>query len=331
MNIINKIKHKKILVVGGAGYIGSHMVRLLKSQGLIPIVLDDLSGGFEDSVNGAELIVGNVGNRELLNNLFKEHKIDTVMHFASFIQVRESLSNPAKYYENNLGNTITLLNEMANNGIKKFIFSSTAAIFGNPISEMIDESHPQIPINPYGRSKWMVEQVLTDYELAYGIQHVCLRYFNAAGAHPDGSLGERHQPETHLIPLAIAAGLGRGPELKVFGSNFNTLDGTCIRDYVHICDLVDAHLLGNEHLDSGKGSLKINLGNGSGYSVMEVIDTVREVLKRQVPYSIVDRRQGDPSKLVANSAFAKSSLGWTPRYPKLRDIIEHAVNWHRGK
>ncbi len=306
------------------------MVKLLKDKNYVPIVIDDLSSGYEDSLFGAELIRGNFGNSDLLNSIFSTKKIDAVMHFASFIQVGESVIYPAKYYENNLSNTITLLNSMANHGVEKFIFSSSAAIFGNPISEMIDESHPQIPVNPYGRSKWMVEQVLMDYELAYGIQHVCLRYFNAAGAHPDGSLGERHQPETHLIPLAIAAGSGRGPELKVFGSDFHTLDGTCVRDYVHICDLVDAHLLGLQHLDSGKGSLKINLGNGSGYSVMEVIDTVGEVLKRQVPYSIVNRRQGDPSKLVSNSAFAKSSLGWAPCYPKLRDIIEHAVNWHRG-
>lgn len=322
------LKKNTVLVVGGAGYIGSHMVRRLKDQGRALLVLDDLSSGFSDAVSGAELIVGDVADAALLDSIFTTHPIDAVMHFASFIQVGESVVKPAKYYENNVAKTLVLLAAMVRHNVRCFIFSSTAAIFGNPISPAIDEKHPQSPINPYGRSKWMIEQLLQDYELAYGLRSVCLRYFNAAGAQPDASLGERHEPETHLIPLAIKAALGQGGALKVFGSDYPTPDGTCVRDYVHVCDLASAHLLALEHLRAGGNSLRLNLGSESGYSVKQVLASVGEVVGKAVPHDVVGRRAGDPAVLVANSALARSTLGWRPQYPALGDIVAHAVAWH---
>lgn len=304
------------------------MVRHLKDKGLALVVLDDLSSGFADAASGAELIVGDVADAALLDSIFTSHPIDAVMHFASFIQVGESVVKPAKYYDNNVSKTLVLLAAMARHEVRNFIFSSTAAIFGNPVSPAIDENHPQDPINPYGRSKWMVEQLLPDYELAYKLRFVCLRYFNAAGAQPDGSLGERHDPETHLIPLAINAALGRSAPLKVFGSDYPTPDGTCIRDYVHVCDLAAAHLLALEHLRAGGDSICLNLGNQSGYSVKEVLATVETVTGKPVPHDIVEKRAGDPAVLVADSTLARSALGWQPKYSELRDIVAHAVAWH---
>lgn len=321
-------KKNTVLVVGGAGYIGSHMVRRLQDQGFALLVLDDLSSGFAGAVSGAELIVGDVADAALLDSIFTTHPIDAVMHFASFIQVGESVVNPAKYYENNVAKTLVLLAAMVRHNVKSFIFSSTAAIFGNPIFPAIDENHPQNPINPYGRSKWMIEQLLQDYDLAYGLRSVCLRYFNAAGAQPDASLGERHEPETHLIPLAIQAALGQGDALKVFGSDYSTPDGTCVRDYVHVCDLASAHLLALKHLRAGGSSLRLNLGSESGYSVKQVLASVGEVVGKAVPHDVVGRRAGDPAVLVANSALALSTLGWRPQYPSLGDIVAHAVAWH---
>lgn len=325
------MKKNKVLVVGGAGYIGSHMVRLLQDQGRSVLVLDNLSSGFADALSGAELIVGDVVDAALLDSIFTIHSIDAVMHFASYIQVGESMVNPAKYYENNVAKTLVVLSAMVRHNVKSFIFSSTAAIFGNPISPVIDERHPQNPINPYGRSKWIIEQLLQDYELAYGLQSVCLRYFNAAGAQPDASLGERHAPETHLIPLAILAALGQSGALKVFGSDYSTPDGTCVRDYVHVCDLASAHLLALEHLRAGGSSLRLNLGNESGYSVKQVLASVEEVVGKAVPHDVVGRRAGDPAVLVANSALARKTLGWRPQYPALADIVAHAVAWHASR
>lgn len=317
-----------VLVVGGAGYIGSHMVRLLKERKLNAVVLDDLSSGFADAVSGAELLIGDVGDNQFLNSVFEARKIDTVMHFASFIEVSESVVQPDKYYENNVGKTLTLLGAMARHGVRNFIFSSSAAIFGNPLHDLIDETHSQTPINPYGRSKWIVESLLPDYESAYGIRHVCLRYFNAAGAQPDTSLGERHDPETHLIPLAINAALGRGPALKIFGDDYPTPDGTCVRDYIHVCDLAAAHLRALQHLRSAGVSLKLNLGCGSGYSVIQVLETVGRVIGQPVPYTVVERRKGDPPVLVANGRQARKKLGWSPAFSQLEVIIAHAVAWH---
>jgi UDP-glucose 4-epimerase len=270
-----------------------------------------------------------MGDSALLDRIFAKYQIDAVMHFASFIQVGESVKHPAKYFDNNIGKTITLLNSMARNGVHQFIFSSTAAIFGDPETSRIDESHPKKPINPYGRSKLIVEELLADYEQAYGLRSVCLRYFNAAGAHPDGSLGERHLPETHLIPLAIQAALGANPELTVYGADYPTPDGTCVRDYIHVCDIAAAHLRALEHLREGGRSLKLNLGNGAGYSVKEIIDTVSRLSGHPVPHNISSRRSGDPAILVADSIAARGSLGWTPKFSSLDDIIGHALNYYK--
>ncbi len=320
----------KILVVGGAGYIGSHMVRMLMDQHIPVTVLDDLSAGHAGSVSGADLVIGDMGDEALLDRLFGQHAFDAVMHFASFIQVGESIGAPAKYFHNNVSKTINLLNSMARHDVKNFIFSSTAAIFGNPQAGHIDEHHVKAPINPYGRSKLIVEQMLPDYEAAYGIRHACLRYFNAAGAHPDGSLGERHDPETHLIPLAISAALGNTGGLKVFGDDYPTHDGTCIRDYVHVCDLASAHLLALQHLRAQGESLKLNLGNGEGYSVKQILDAVAALVGKPVPHTVAGRRAGDPAVLVADSRKARDVLGWQPAYSSLDDIVGHALRFYQA-
>jgi len=323
---------KYVLVIGGAGYIGSHMVRMLVDAGLPVVVLDDLSSGSTGAVHSdVPLIIGDAGDQSLLDQVFEKYSVDAVMHFASFIQVGESVKQPAKYYKNNVSNTLSLLGCMARHQVKCFIFSSTAAIFGNPVATRISESHPTMPINPYGRSKFLVEQVLPDYEAAYGIRYACLRYFNAAGAQPDGAIGECHEPETHLIPLAINAALGRGPSLKIYGHDYPTADGTCIRDYVHVCDIAAAHLSALDHLRMQGPSLKLNLGNGEGYSVREVLDSVGRLAGKAVPYEFVARREGDPAVLVADAGNAKSVLSWTPRFPALDDIIAHALAWHSSR
>lgn len=318
-----------ILVVGGAGYIGSHMVKMLCDAGHQVVTLDNLSNGFRDAVLGGEFVLGDIADRALLNKLFAERRFDGVMHFASFIQVGESMQYPGKYYENNLSNTVNLLNAMVVHGVKRFIFSSTAAIFGEPDYVPIDEAHTKNPINPYGKSKWMVEQILADFDQAYGLKSICLRYFNAAGADPSGLLGERHQPETHLIPLVLQAASGRRDHISVFGRNYDTPDGTCIRDYIHIVDLCQAHLLAVQKLVNGGNSAAYNLGNGNGFSVQEVIAAVQRVTGKQVTVVDAPRRAGDPARLVADSAMARSELGWQPLYADLETITEHAWRWER--
>jgi UDP-glucose 4-epimerase len=319
----------KILVVGGAGYIGSHMVKRLGQLGCSVTTLDNLSGGHRDAVLAGELVVGDIADRELLDRLLVRGQFDAVMHFASFIQVGESVKEPAKYYQNNVSNTLTLLDAMRGAGVEKFIFSSTAATFGEPQYTPIDEIHPQRPINPYGRTKLMVEQVLADYEVAYGLRSVVLRYFNAAGADPEGQLGERHDPETHLIPLVLQAASGRRPHINVFGRDYDTPDGTCIRDYIHIQDLCEAHWLALQSLMQGQGSQAYNLGNGSGFSVQEVIDAARTVTGQPIPVVDGPRRDGDPARLVADSALARSRLGWQPCYADLTPIVQHAWDWEQ--
>lgn len=318
-----------ILVVGGAGYIGSHMVKMLCDAGHQVVTLDNLSNGFRDAVLGGEFVLGDIADRALLNKLFAERRFDGVMHFASFIQVGESMQYPGKYYENNLSNTVNLLNAMVVHGVKRFIFSSTAAIFGEPDYVPIDEAHTKNPINPYGKSKWMVEQILADFDQAYGLKSICLRYFNAAGADPSGLLGERHQPETHLIPLVLQAASGRRDHISVFGRDYDTPDGTCIRDYIHIVDLCQAHLLAVQKLVNGGSSAAYNLGNGNGFSVQEVIAAVQRVTGRQVTVLDAPRRAGDPARLVADSAMVRSELGWQPVYADLATIAEHAWRWER--
>lgn len=316
----------KILVIGGAGYIGSHMVKMLSREGCQVSTLDDLSSGHRDAVSIGEFVQGDFGNRNVLDQVLAQG-FDAVMHFASFIQVGESVTHPSKYYRNNFVNTLNLLDAMKDHGIFNFIFSSTAATFGEPLYMPIDEKHPQTPINPYGRSKLMVEQALCDYDRAYGLKSVCLRYFNAAGADPEGQLGERHDPETHLIPLVLQAASGRRPHITVYGRDYDTPDGTCIRDYIHINDLCSAHWLSLQSLMSGKGSQVYNLGNGNGFSVQQVIDTAKAVTGRHIPVQEGLRRPGDPARLVADATLARKSLGWQPKFANLVAIIEHAWAW----
>jgi len=320
---------KDILVIGGAGYIGSHMVKLLLRSGYRVTVLDDLSGGFRDAVPEGLLVQGSIAGKALLQGLFGARDFAAVMHFASFIQVGESMVDPAKYYANNVAATLVLLDAMREAGVDKFIFSSTAAIYGDPEYSPIDELHPKQPINPYGRSKWMMEQVLDDYGSAYGFKSVCLRYFNAAGADPEGSLGERHQPETHLIPLILQAASGRRAAISVFGSDYDTPDGTCIRDYIHVSDLCDAHMLALRHLLDGKGNLRLNLGNGQGFSVSEVIAAVQRVTGREFAVKHEPRRAGDPPRLVADARQARALLGWQPCFAELDRIIADAWQWEQ--
>ncbi|MEW5755402.1 MAG: UDP-glucose 4-epimerase GalE [Pseudomonadota bacterium] len=317
-----------ILVVGGAGYIGSHMVKLLHEQGYKVITLDNLSGGYRDAVLGGELVIGDLGDSTLLDQLFSKHNFACVYHFASFIQVGESMREPQKYYHNNVTNTLNLLDAMVRHGCKRFIFSSTAAIFGEPDYTPIDEQHPKQPINPYGRTKWMVEQILGDYDRAYGLKSICLRYFNAAGADPSGLIGERHEPETHLIPLILQAASGRREAISVFGRDYDTPDGTCIRDYIHVCDLCQAHLLAMNKLMLDNTSQSYNLGNNLGFSVQEVIATARAVTGREIRVVDAPRREGDPAVLIADSKRAKTELGWQPQYADLHTIVGHAWEWY---
>ena len=320
----------KILIIGGAGYIGSHMVKHMCRSGTSVVVLDDLSAGYRDAVGAdAELVVGSAADARLLGELFRLHRFDAVMHFASFIQVGESVVEPAKYYANNVAATLTLIDAMRTAGVLCFIFSSTAAVYGNPAYVPIDEAHPKSPINPYGRSKWMVEQLLEDYDRAYGLKSVCLRYFNAAGADPEGEFGERHMSETHLIPLVLQAASGRREAISVFGTDYDTPDGTCIRDYIHVVDLCDAHALALDRLLEGGGSARFNLGNGLGFSVKEVIDTARRVTGREIPVCFEPRRPGDPARLVADSRKAREELGWKPLHADLATIVEDAWAWEQ--
>ena len=317
----------KILVVGGAGYIGSHMVALLGESAHEVVTLDNLSHGYRDAVHYGAFVEADLADKDALERLLSAGAFDAVMHFASYIQVGESVVEPAKYYENNVSNTLNLLDAMVKHGVKHFIFSSTAAIFGEPEYTPIDELHPTLPINPYGRTKLYVEQILADYDRAYGLKSVCLRYFNAAGAHPDGSLGERHVPETHLIPLVLQAASGRRDAISVFGRDYPTPDGTCVRDYIHVMDLCEAHLLALETLVEDGESAAYNLGNGNGFTVQEVIDSAMRVTGREITVVDAPRRDGDPAHLVADSTMAKRVLGWQPQYADLDTIIRHAWEW----
>jgi UDP-glucose 4-epimerase len=315
-----------ILVVGGAGYIGSHMVKWLIDAGDRVVTFDDLSTGTRQAVLGGDFVQGSLADTAALKALFEAHRFDAVMHFASFIQVGESVRNPSLYYRNNVTNTLNLLDAMLDAGVDRFIFSSTAAIFGEPEYVPIDEAHPQRPINPYGASKQMVERVLQDYQAAYGLRSVCFRYFNAAGAHPHGLIGERHEPESHLIPLLLQVASQRRESAQLFGRDYDTPDGTCIRDYIHVMDLCQAHYLALGYL-SGNASAAFNLGNGSGFSVLEVIRAVEAVSGRKVRVADAPRRPGDPAQLVADSRLARQRLGWSPQYADIEKIVEHAWQW----
>ena len=318
---------RTILIVGGAGYIGSHMVKLLASQGFGVTVLDNLCNGHREAVTQGELVVGDAGDNALLDRLFLQTRFDAVMHFASHIQVGESVSDPGKYYENNVNQTVALLNAMIRHRVDYFIFSSTAAIFGEPDYTPIDEQHPEQPLNPYGKSKWMVERLLTDYHAAYGLHYGCLRYFNAAGADPEGQLGECHEPETHLIPLVLQAASGRRKNITIFGDDYPTPDGTCIRDYIHILDLCQAHLQLMDYLWKGGEERQFNLGTGKGYSVREIIKTAEKISGKTIPVEMANRRPGDPAVLVADGSKARKILNWTPAYSDLETILKHAWAW----
>ncbi len=317
----------RVLVVGGGGYIGSHMVKMLARRGHDVATLDNFSTGYRDAVVAGRLIEGDLADRDGLDRTLREGAFDAVMHFASYIQVGESVREPGKYYRNNVFHTLNLLDAMVAHGVGQFIFSSTAAVFGEPQYVPIDEAHPRAPINPYGASKLMVERILADYDVAYGLRSVSLRYFNAAGADPEGELGERHDPETHLIPLVLQAAAGRRPAIQVFGTDYDTPDGTCIRDYIHIEDLCAAHLLALEKLAAGVPSAAYNLGNGTGFSVREVITTAERVTGRAIPVDVAPRRAGDPARLVADSRAARAALGWVPAHPDLDSIVAHAWAW----
>jgi UDP-glucose 4-epimerase len=303
------------------------MVKQLAQSGNDVLTLDNLSYGYRDAVKYGEFIEGDLGDRTVLDSIFKAGDIDAVMHFAGFIQVGESVIKPAMYYHNNVVNTFTLLDAMLHHEVKNFIFSSTAAIFGEPDYTPIDEKHNKQPINPYGHSKLMIEQVLEDYDTAYGLRSTCLRYFNAAGADPDGELGERHVPETHLIPLILQAASGRRQDIKVFGDDYPTDDGTCIRDYIHINDLCEAHSLALQQMIKRDKSARYNLGNGTGFSVKQVIDIAREVSGKDFKVTTEPRRAGDPAVLVADATLAKKELNWQPKFAELKDIVQTAWRW----
>lgn len=319
----------KILVVGGAGYIGSHMVIRLLQDNIEVTTFDNLSAGYRDSVLGGAFIEGDLADINLLDKVFSENNFDAVMHFASFIEVGESIHSPSKYYLNNVTNTQNLMDAMVKYGVLNFIFSSTAAIFGEPEYVPIDEKHPMVPINPYGRTKLIVEQMLADYDRAYGLKSVALRYFNAAGADPETRIGERHIPESHLIPLVLQAASGRRDSISIFGQDYDTADGTCIRDYIHICDLCEVHLLAIKALQSSNKSAAYNLGNGNGFSVKEVIDTAIKVTGKNINVEIAAARAGDPARLVADASLARKELKWEPAFSSLETIIKHAWLWEQ--
>lgn len=350
----------KVLVTGGAGYIGSHAVRALQRAGHQPLVLDNLVYGHREVVEGVlgvPLVVGQVGDRPLLDALLSgrhpaasPEPVEAVLHFAAYAYVGESMLDPARYYRNNVGDTLTLLEalvapEHARQGRPMpLVFSSTCATYGMPEQVPMTEDHPQRPINPYGQSKWMVEKLLIDFGRAYGLPSVIFRYFNAAGADPDGDLGEDHTPETHLIPLMLDVMAGVRPFLQIFGDDYPTSDGTCIRDYIHVCDLAEAHVLGLQRLLNNRQAsrsddetvpsvapLIFNLGNGTGYSVQQVIEAAKAVTARGLLAHVAPRRQGDPPQLVASALKAREQLGWTPRYPGLETIIAHAWQWHQNR
>ena len=323
-----------ILVTGGAGYIGSHAVLALKQAGYEVVIFDNLEYGHKelvDSVLGVELFVGDTRDRASLDKVFATHKIDAVMHFAAYIAVGESVEKPAMYYENNVVGTLNLLEAMRAANIHKLVFSSTCAVYGIPETTPIVEDCPFAPISPYATSKLMVENILSDFDTAYGFKSVRFRYFNASGADPSGRLGEDHTPETHLVPLVLFAAMGKREHISVYGTDYPTPDGTCIRDYIHVQDLAAAHVLGLGYLLAGGDSQVFNLGNGNGYSVKEVIETAKQVTGKEIKVVYGDRRAGDPSILVGSSDRVRKILGWNPEFPKLEDIIAHAWQWHQKR
>jgi UDP-arabinose 4-epimerase len=320
---------KTVLVTGGAGYIGSHACQALAHAGYLPIAYDNLVHGHRWAVRWGPLVEADVLDRRALLAAFERYKPVAVMHFAAFAYVGESVVDPGKYYRNNVMGSLTLLQAMRDADVGRLVFSSTCATYGVPLSNPIGEDQPQNPVNPYGASKQMVERMLLDFGVAHGLRSISLRYFNAAGADPSAEIGESHDPETHLIPLVLDAAAGVRPDVTVFGSQHATPDGTCIRDYIHVCDLADAHVLSLQALEAGHPGRAYNLGNGSGFSVQEVIEVARQVTGLPIPVEIGSPRAGDPPCLVGNSALIRKELGWQPRYPQLAAMLETAWRWHR--
>lgn len=321
---------KNILVIGGAGYIGSHMVRMLANQGYNPVVFDNLSKGHREAVANYPFELGDLGDKARLTEVFKKYGIEAVMHFAAFAEVGESVKEPSKYYHNNVAKVLDLLDALVENDIKYFVFSSTAATFGEPVRPKIDESHPQNPINPYGNTKLMVEKILADFDTAYGLKATALRYFNASGADDSGEIGESHNPETHLIPIVLQAAAGKRASIKMFGTDYPTPDGTCVRDYVHVNDLARAHILALEKMFKDNVSERFNLGSGNGFSVAEIVKEAKRITGIDFTVEKAPRRDGDPAVLVADSAKAERILGWKPQY-NLTRIIETAWNWEQHR
>jgi UDP-glucose 4-epimerase len=317
-----------ILVTGGAGYIGSHVVKELHRQGHQPIIYDNLQTGHQRAVKDDPFIEGDLSDRARLRETFHSHHIEAVMHFAADCLVGESVKNPLKYFNNNVRNSLQLLEIMEENNIIRFVFSSSAAVYGEPKKIPIPEDHPCIPTNPYGETKWVFERVLQNFQNLGKLNYISLRYFNAAGADPEGELGEDHSPETHLIPLVLKAALNGG-FVPIYGTDYGTPDGTCIRDYIHVTDLAQAHILALNKLERGGVSGIYNLGNGNGYSVREVIETAKKVTGKNIVAVESSRRPGDPARLVASSEKIRKDLGWVPKFPDLETIIETAWRWHR--
>jgi UDP-glucose 4-epimerase len=323
-----------ILVTGGAGYIGSHAVLALREAGYEVVILDNLVYGHRDIVETVlkvELIQGDIADRALLDQIFKTREFAAVMHFAAYAYVGESVGQPAKYYRNNVAGTLTLLEAMCAAGIKNFVFSSTCATYGVPEQIPVSEDQRKQPINPYGMSKLMVEHILDDFDRAYGLRSVRFRYFNAAGADPQGRLGEDHTPETHILPLVLLTAMGKRESISIYGTDYDTPDGTCIRDYIHVTDLAQAHILGLEYLLNGGKTDVFNLGNAQGFSIREVIEAARVVTGRPIAVTLADRRPGDPPILVGSGEKAKQVLGWNPQYAELETILKHAWQWHQKR
>jgi len=319
-----------ILVTGGAGYIGSHVLKALLKAGHNAVTLDNLQKGHREAVVGGKFVEGDLADKELLDTVLKENNIEGVIHLAADSLVGESMETPGKYYRNNVANGLNLLEAMVKNEVKYLVFSSTAAVYGEPEEIPIEENHPTQPTNTYGESKLFFEKILKRYDDIYDLNFISLRYFNAAGADPEGEIGEAHDPETHLIPIVLETALGIRDKIYIFGDDYPTRDGSCIRDYIHVNDLADAHVLAIEALNRGKESSVFNLGNGEGYSVKEVIATVKKVTERDFEVEVADRRAGDPAVLIASSDKIQEELNWKPQYPELEKIISTAWNWHKS-
>ena len=319
-----------IAICGGAGYIGSHVVQKLIEENRDIVVIDNLEYGHKSAIATPNFYQGNIGDKDFLKTVFKKHNVDTVVHLCAYIEVGESVLHPDKYYINNVVNAINLLNVMKEMDIKNFIFSSTAAVYGEPDIIPLVETSSKNPSNAYGETKYAFENALKWYSNAYGINYVIFRYFNVAGAHPNGHIGEDHSPESHLVPIVLQVPLGQRENIKIFGDDYPTRDGTCVRDYIHVCDLANAHSLAIDYLKKGGENTILNLGNGAGFTVKEVIDVAREITGHSIPTEIVSRRAGDPSELVASSEKAKTVLGFMPQFAELKTIIETAWNWHKS-